>query len=221
MFWVWFKFTLHFIIPSAGTGPPRPIPRALLHFSATAHPARPHPTNHELPTGSRIFAAGAAAAAVAPSPPPSRPATSLRFEVLPHPSAPCRFVLPSAAAAAPRGCAVASSSSPAPRRWRRPEGRGDGARPAPRRSRCGITPLLVPAAFGFVFVLVVLGKPRSRILGALFLSQMVISNRKRKRNHHSSDKRIVKCMLVLGRNQLQLPQLHGQSLNPIVDVAVP
>ena len=204
MFWVWFKFTLHFIIPSAGTGPPRPIPRALLHFSATAHPARPHPTNHELPTGSRIFAAGAAAAAVAPSPPPSRPATSLRFEVLPHPSAPCRFVLPSAAAAAPRGCAVASSCYPAPRRCHRPEGRGDGARPAPRRSRCGITPLLVPAAFGFVLVLVVLGK-RSRILCALFLSQMVIrSNLKRKRNHHSSDKRIVKCMLVLGaRTELE------------------
>jgi len=119
---------------------------------------------HDLPTGSLIFVGGAAAAAVAPSPPPSRPQPSLRFEVLCHPSASRRCALPSAAAAAPRGCAVASSSSPAPRRWRRPEGRGDGARPAPRRSRCGITPLLVPAAFGFVFVLVVLGKPRSRIL---------------------------------------------------------
>jgi len=142
---------------------------------------------------------------VAPSPPPSRPQPSLRFEVLCHPSASRRCALPSAAAAAaaPRGCAVASSS-PAPRRWRRPEGRGDGARPAPRRSRCGITPLLVPAAFGFVLVLVVLGK-RSRILCALFLSQMVIrSNLKRKRNHHSSDKRIVKCMLVLGaRTELE------------------
>ena len=141
---------------------------------------------------------------MAPSPPPSRPQPSLRFEVLCHPSASRRCALPSAAAAAPRGCAVASSS-PAPRRWRRPEGRGDGARPAPRRSRCCITPLLVPAAFGFVLVLVVLGKRRSRILCALFLSQMVIrSNLKRKRNHHSSDKRIVKCMLVLGaRTELE------------------
>jgi len=67
MFWVWFKFTLHFIIPSAGTGPPRPIPRALLHFSATAHPARPHPTNHELPTGSRV------SSPPAPQLPPWRP----------------------------------------------------------------------------------------------------------------------------------------------------
>ena len=38
----------------------------------------------------------------------------------------------------------------------------------------------------------------------VLVSQMVISNRKRKRNHHSSDKRIVKCMLVLGaRTELE------------------
>lgn len=125
-----------------------------------------------------------------------------------------------------RNCAVASSCS-ARRHWRHSERHGDGAHPAPpccpapRCPRCGIMSLFVHIVFGFVFILVVPGKQRSRILGALFLSQMVISNCKRKRNHHWSNKRIVKYMLVLDQNQLQLPQLHRYSLNPTVDVVVP
>ncbi|CAN6345207.1 unnamed protein product, partial [Urochloa humidicola] len=94
---------------------------------------------YELSTCSRLFivGGGAAAAAVAPSPPPPRPqTTSLRFEAFFYPSAWRQRALPLAAAAAPRGGAVASSS-PAPRRWRPPEGRRDRARPTTRRSSCG------------------------------------------------------------------------------------
>ena len=88
--------------------------------------------------------AAAAAAAVAPSPPPARRQQSrASFEALLRPSKwrQRALRLAFAAAATTRGGGVASFHL-ARRRWRRPEGRGDGARLAPCRSHCGIMPLV-------------------------------------------------------------------------------
>lgn len=112
------------------TFPPRPIGLGLTQTAAAAPP-------DELSAGSRLLAGGAAACRVATSPPLSHSQTRVRFKDPLHPSAwRQRTLQPAAgAAAAPRGGAVASSSPAAGR----PEGRGDGARLGPRRSRCGTT----------------------------------------------------------------------------------
>lgn len=134
----------------------RPSPTTRKDRFPTAHPTLIHSIqpisgdwrgtdrpSDELSTGSPLFAGGAAAAAVAPSPRPSHPQARAGFEALLRPSTwrQRALRLASAAAAATRGGGVASFHL-ARRRWRRPEGRGDGARLAPRRSRCGITPLV-------------------------------------------------------------------------------